>query len=49
MAKCVAPGDHHSTDIVSVYHGHATPTILCGYHASRGHFEQYNDVDKQGS
>lgn len=32
--KCAYPGEVHSDDRVSVYHGATTPTVLCGYHAS---------------
>lgn len=28
-------GDHHSDDIVAVYHGAVEPVHVCGYHASR--------------
>lgn len=31
---CVYPSSNHSTDTVAVYHGHAQPTVLCGFHAS---------------
>lgn len=31
---CRKLGPIHSTDRVSVHHGHATPTRVCGFHAS---------------
>jgi len=38
---CAHGGNNHSEDTVNVFHGYATPTTLCGFHASMGHFEQY--------
>lgn len=32
---CEYPGDNHSADSFTVYHG-ADPLTLCGYHAGRG-------------
>lgn len=29
--------DHHSDDLMEVYHGKPEPTYLCGYHESRSH------------
>lgn len=38
--KCIVPDVvnavtmHHSADLVEVYHGYATPSLACGFHAS---------------
>lgn len=33
--RCTDPGEHHSSDLVSVYHGLSEPATLCGYHAGK--------------
>jgi hypothetical protein len=32
---CEATGGHHSEDLVLVYHGSTTPSVLCGKHAQQ--------------
>ena len=31
---CTYPSENHSEDKIDVFHGHTTPTRLCGFHAS---------------
>jgi len=33
--ECEATGGHHSDDMVLVYHGSTTPSVLCGKHAQQ--------------
>ena len=38
--KCIVPDllrgvrMHHSDDLTEVHHGYATPTLVCGFHAT---------------
>lgn len=33
MTVCQYEGDHHSENLLRVFHGREQPAILCGYHA----------------
>lgn len=32
--RCIVEGENHSTDLVTVFHGHTEPATACGFHAT---------------